>query len=116
MAGIEGPGDHRFVCGKDHGVDADAERQGEDRHKGEPRAPAQYAHGIAEILRQAIYEIETAHIAAFFLSQLDGTQRPAGGGVRVSGRHASRQTGFDLLVEVELKFFVQLPLDAVAKE
>jgi hypothetical protein len=61
-------------------------------------------------------DIETAHIAAFFFSELDRAKRFAGRGVRVLGRHTSREAGFELLVEVKLKFFVQFPFDAVTEE
>src|SRR5437588_12533932 len=58
---------HGIEGGEERGVDADAEREREDRDQRVPGALPKYARGVAEIFPDAIEERESAMLAMIFL-------------------------------------------------
>ncbi len=93
-------GVHRL---EDRGVGADAQREREERHEGEAGVEAQQPRAVAQVLPHGFEGGERVHAIDLFAHERDVAELAVRGGARVGRRHAARDVGVGLDLEVGLQ-------------
>src|SRR5579864_805499 len=110
------PQQDRVDDGEDRRVSADAQRERQDRHRGEAGTLPQYPHCIKKILKEILDAIHPSPIAAFLFPLFESIHGAESGMARLLGAQALGDMFLNLSLQVIPQFLIQFRLDPPSAE
>ena len=104
---------HHVDHAENHGVDADAEGQRQDRNRGKSRSFAESAHGVANVLDQRFKPLQAASVAICFGGLGEAAELDERGSAGFFGGHAAREVGLGFHFDVRAELVIEVAVEPV---
>ena len=102
---------HRVDQAEDGGIGANPESQGQNRHRGQCRRPAEETQRVAHVSAELVDQAQAQHLAAFLFARLDAAEfRPRPPPGFLVREPAASQVGF-IQLDMRLQFVVHPALE-----